>query len=205
MLRFRIALASVLVIGAGTVGAGLTAASAASVAHVQNKLTKAEQSLAKHVPSSYACTSRTPKAQKDYSDAYPTVKKQAKSIVAAIVCAPTGTSVPDYVIFAQWKNATDMNAFFQAVAADWNVQPDESAGGTTCPQEAGYVTREISARGQKVVRSGLIVCRPSTQDHQAEIVWTEKSHKITGDAGLTSDPDGSLVHAWWNSDQGGVK
>jgi hypothetical protein len=197
MFRFRIAaLAGVLVIGA--VGAGLTAASAATVAHVQNKPTKGEQSLANHVPSSYANTCKTATASFKKAEAkiFPKVKKQINSIVAAIVCSPTGASVPDTVVFTQWKNVADMNADYQANVAGFGIQPDQAPGQTPCPQESPSVVN-----GTTVGRS---VCDPSSPNPPAELVWTTTSLKILVRASLDNDPGGAVLDAWWKGDSGPV-
>ena len=202
MLGLRVAaLVSVLVIGAGTVGAGLTTASAATVAHVQKKPTNAERSLIKHAPSSYAntCTGGTAKWKKLYAGVIPAAKKQTKSIVAAVICAPSGGSV-DTVILTQWKNVADMNAFYQAVVADFNVEPNsidlQNGQLTDCPTERGY---EVGAF------TGRFVCQHMSSDNSAELYWTNETLKIMGDASLTTDPDGSLLYAWWNADSGGLR
>ena len=194
MLRFKIAaLASVLVIGA--VGAGLTAASAATVAHVQDKVTKAEQSLANHVPQSFVttCVGETAKLRGVYARSFPKVKKQTKSIVAAITCSPTGASPPDTVVYTQWKNVADMNALYQAAVADFNIQPNSGAQ-ATCPFES------TSTVGGTPV--GRAVCQPALPGLSAEIYWTTDSLKIMGDALLKTDPDGSLLTTWWKGDSG---
>jgi hypothetical protein len=199
MLRFRIAaLAVVLVIGA--LGAGLTAASAATVAHAQDKPTKGEQFLGKHVPASFGstCVALTASTKKDYAKSYPKVKKQINSIGAAISCTPTGTNVPEIVIFTQWKNAADMNAYYRAVVAGYNIQLNAAvAGQATCPLESA------STAGGAIV--GRVVCQPSMSKQPAEIVWTTDSLKILGDALVTTDPDGSLLNTWWKGDSGPVK
>jgi hypothetical protein len=197
MFRFRIAaLAGVLVIGA--VGAGLTAASAATVAHVQNKPTKGEQALDNHVPQSYAntCVGFTASFKKGDAKTFPEVKKQINRIVAAIDCGPTGASVPDSVVFVQWKNVADMNAYYQANVALFGIQPEQGvAAQATCPREKSY----SSGAGTTVGRS---VCNPSSPNPPAEIVWTATSLKISGDADLKNDPDGSVLTGWWNGDSG---
>jgi hypothetical protein len=194
MLRFRVAvIVSVLVIGAGTVGAGRTAS-----AHALNKPTKAEQSLIGHVPSSYAdtCTGDTAKWKKLYAGVFPAAKKQTKSIGAAIICTPTGV---DTVIFTQWKNAADMNAFYQAVVADFNVAPNsihlQNGQMTACPTEMGYAVG---------ASTGRVVCQHMNSDNSAELYWTNETLKIVGDASLKPDPAGSLLYAWWNADSGGL-
>jgi hypothetical protein len=199
MFRFKVAaLAGVLVIGA--VGAGLTAASAATVAHVQNKPTKGEQALANHVPSSYADTCKTFTASFKKGDAktFPEVKKQINRIVAAIDCGPTGASVPDSVVFVQWKNVADMNSYYQANVALFGIQPDQGvAAQATCPREKSY------SSGAGTPTAGRSVCSPgSGGSGSSEIVWTTTSLKITGDADLKSDPDGSVLTGWWNGDAG---
>ena len=199
MLRFRIAaLASVLIIG--TLGAGLTAASAATVAHVRDKPTKGEQSLSNHVPQSYitTCVGLTASTKKDYAKSYPKLKKQIGSIAAAISCTPMGIGVPEIVIFTQWKNAADMNAYYKAVVAGYNIQPNAAvASPATCPLES-----TSRASGTAV---GRVVCQPSVSKQPAEIVWTTDSLKILGDALVTTDPDGSLLNTWWKADSGPVK
>jgi hypothetical protein len=195
MFRFKIAaLAGVLVIGA--VGAGLTAASAATVAHVPNKPTKGEQALANHVPSSYAntCQTATASLKKAEAKVYPKLKKQINNIVAAIICSPTGASVPDKVAFIQWKNVADMNAHYQAKVAALGIQPSQLPGQTPCPQESPSVVN-----GTTVGRS---VCDPSSPNPPAEFVWTTTSLKITGDALLQSDPGGAVLDAWWKGGSG---
>ncbi len=203
MRRFRIAgwaCALVIVIGTGTVGAGLTAASAATVAHVQNKPTKAEQSLIKHAPPSYAgtCTGDTAKWKGLYAGVFPAAKKQTKSIVAAVICAPNGASV-DTVVLTQWKNVADMNVFYQAVVADFNVQPNsiqlQNGQLTVCPAERGY---------QVAAFTGRFVCQTVSSDQSAEIYWTNEKLRILGDASLKPDPGGSRLYAWWNADSGGL-
>jgi hypothetical protein len=198
MFRFRIAaLAGVLVIGA--VGAGLTAASAATVAHVQNKPTKGEQALANHVPSSYAntCVGFTASTKKTEAKIFPKVKKQINTIVAAIQCKPTGASVPKVVVFTQWKNVADMNADYQANVDDLNVQPEQGdAAQATCPRETSY------SLGAGTTDAGRSVCTPGQPD--SEIVWTATSLKISGYAALSNDPDGSVLTGWWKGDSGPV-
>jgi hypothetical protein len=199
MFRFGIAaLAGVLVIGA--VGAGLTAASAATVAHVQNKPTKGEQSLANHVPSSFAntCAGVTASMKKTYAKTYPKVKKQTNSIVAAVSCTPTGTAVPELVVYTQWKNLADMNAYYNATVAGYGIQPEtRAAAPAVCPLES------TSTAGTTVVRVvGRVVCQPSVAKNPAEIVWTTNPLKILGDAFVTTDPDGSLLNTWWKADSG---
>jgi hypothetical protein len=200
VLRFRIAaLAGVLVIGA--VGAGLTAASAATVAHVQNKPTKGEQSLANHVPSSYAntCVGFTASTKKTDAKFFPKVKKQINQIVAAIQCKPTGASVPEVVIFTQWKNVADMNAWYQANVVDLGIQPEQGAADqATCPREKSY------SSGAGTTDAGRSVCTPGSPNPPAEIVWTATSLKISGDADLHNDPDGSVLTGWWKGDSGPV-
>jgi hypothetical protein len=198
MLRFKIAaLAGVLVIGA--VGAGLTAASAATVAHVQDKPTKGEQALANHVPSSYAntCEGFTSTKKTDEKTVHPKLKKQINRIVAAIGCTPTGASVPDTVFFIQWKNVADMNAYYQANVADFGIQPDQGvAAQATCPREKSY------SSGAGTTDAGRSVCSPGSPNPPAELVWTATSLKITGDALLKGDTDGSVLSTWWKGDSG---
>jgi hypothetical protein len=210
MLRFRIAaLASVLVIGAGTVGAGLTAASAATVAHVQYKPTKGEQSLGSHVPSSYVdtCSFATAETKKTYAAYFsdPRVKKLTNSIVAAIMCNLTGASVPETVYFTQWKNVADMNGFYHANLDGYNIAPNLGAvGQTTCPQEGTVVVGGTT--------DGRYVCQPSISKQPkqsaqpAAVVWTTNSLKIMGEAQLTTDTDGAVLYRWWtNGNPGPLK
>jgi hypothetical protein len=199
--RFRIAVwACALIVGTGMVGGGLTAASATTAAHLQRKPTKAEQALIKHVPSSYAdsCSGDTAKWKKLYAGVIPAAKKQTKSIGAAVICAPSGGSV-DTVVFTQWKKAVDMNAFYRAVVADFNVEPNsthsQNGQPTACPTERAY---------QSGAFTGRFVCQHMNSDDSAELYWTNEELRIIGDASLKPDPDGSRLYAWWNADSGGL-
>jgi hypothetical protein len=201
MPRSRVAaLACVLVIGVGSVGAGLTAASAVTVAHVQDKPTKAEQSLLKHAPSSYAdtCTGDTAKRKELYAELFSAAKKQIKSIVAAIYCAPSGAPAST-VTLTQWTNVADMNAFYQAVVADFNVEPNSIQNGPlgVCPTEGRYEVGAITGR---------VLCRAES-GYSPELFWTNETLKIMGDAydSSGSASDGALLYAWWNADSGGLR
>jgi hypothetical protein len=190
-IRFRVAVVtSVLVIGVGTVGAGLTAASAGTVAHVPDKATKAEQSLGNHVPYADTCVGATASVKALYATNYPEVKKQTKSIVAAIKCTPMGAPVPEVVIFTQWKNAADMKSYYFASVVGFNLTPNQGAAGqTTCPQEGS-----LSIKGK---HSGRYDCSPADPKHPADFFWTRESLKIMGEALLTNDTNGSALYAWF--------
>jgi hypothetical protein len=176
---------------------GLGSSVSASVAAKAPKLTKAEQKLVKkHVAPSIAdsCFGNTANEKKNLALLSDT-KGIAKRLVASVECDAPLDGVVDFVTYAQFKDAAAVNIRYKEEIdlALLEANTPEGAPGT-CPVEGQY--------GPEGNPSGRIGCALSTGSSSV-IVWSNDATKILAKASLEQDPDGSLVRAFFASDDAG--
>jgi hypothetical protein len=174
------------------------------------KTTKAESSLINdHVPPATAstCEGKTADEKKSLLKSFPAEKAHIETIVAAVFCFPTSQGSPDEVDYVQMANLNALLGLYQANLTFYNLSggpgpSKDTSGGTagptptTCPTEFPYGFSATDNRGR-------VLCEPSSSSGQADLVWTNEPLKIYGEAFLKTDPDGSLLRAFFNSPDSG--
>jgi hypothetical protein len=193
MKKWCASLATVVVM----VSLGLGPSVSASVAAKAPKLTKAEQKLVKkHVSPSIAdsCFGNTANEKKNLVTLSDT-KGIAKRLVAAVECDAPLDGVVDFVTYAQFKDVASMVSRYKEEIDLALLDPNTPEGAPgTCPVEGQY--------GAQDNPSGRVGCALSTGS-SAVIVWSNDATKILAEASLEQDPDGSLVRAFFGSDDAG--
>jgi hypothetical protein len=186
---------------------GLGASASASVGDKgKPKATKAETSLINnHVPPATAssCQGKTADEKKYLLKNFPSQKSHIKTIVAAVECFPTTQGSPDEVDYVQMANLNDLLGLYQASLDFYNLKggPGPQAGtsgflagptSSTCPAEDSYGPTGGVARGR-------FLCHPSSSSGLGDLIWTNESLKIFSEAFAKTDPNGSLLRAFFSS------
>jgi hypothetical protein len=203
----RFLTASIVVALASAFGLGSSAGASVGDKGKKPKTTKAETSLINnHVPPATAksCQGKTADEKKYLLKVFPSEKAQIKTIVAAVECFPTTQGSPDEVDYVQMANLNDLLGLYQASLDFYSLQgapgPQANAVGgglagptpSTCPAEYAYGPSGGAAKGR-------VLCHPSSSSGQGDLVWTNEPLKIYSEAFLKTDPNGSLLRAFFNS------
>jgi hypothetical protein len=180
---------------------GLNSLASASVADKgKPKKNKAEQSLIdNHVPPNTAssCSPDTKNIKKVFQKDFPSQKANIGKVLAAVACSPSGQGSPDTVLYIQFDTLNAMLGVYGANLPFYNLSQDtQPPSPGTCPEETTY-----DANGQQGV--GRVLCVPSTDQHGGDIIWTNDRLKIYSEAFLKTDPDGSLLHAFFAGNDSG--
>jgi hypothetical protein len=202
--------ASIVVMLASVFGLASTASASVGAAK-QPKTTKAETSLINNnVPPATAssCKGNTAAEKKTLIKTFPSQKGKIKAIVAAVQCFPTSQGSPDEVDYVQMGSFNDLLGLYQANLNFYNLpggpgpSANAEAGGTngptdaTCPAEYSYGPQNLPPRGR-------VLCHPSSSSGPGDLVWTNEPLKIYSEAFAKTDPDGSLLRAFFNSTDSG--
>lgn len=206
----RILTASIVVVLASAFALGSMAGASVGDKPKKPKETKAERSLIDdHVPPATAtsCSGKTANEKKNLLKSFPGQKANINKIVAAVQCFPTTQGSPDEVDYVQMANLNDLLGLYQANLDFYNLKGGPGAAAdatgftagptsTTCPAEDGYGPSGAPARGR-------FLCHPSSSSSVGDLVWTNESLKIYSEAFAKTDPDGSLLRAFFGTTASG--
>jgi hypothetical protein len=200
--------ASIVVMLASAFGLGASAGASVDTKG-KPKSTKAELSMINnHVPPATAssCHGYTAGEKKYLLKYFPNEKAHIKNVVTAVQCFPTTQGSPDEVDYVQLANLNDLFGLYQATLDFYSLQgapgpqANTTGGGgglagptpTTCPSENAYGPTGGTPLGR-------VLCHPSSTSGSSDLVWTQEPLKIYSEALLKTDPDGSLLKAFFKS------
>jgi len=190
---------------------GLASSAGAAVASKgKPKNTKAETSLINnHVPPNTAssCTGSTKAEKKALIKDFPNQKSHINAIVAAVSCFPTTQGSPDEVDYVQMGSLNDLLDLYQANLNFYNLQggpgPSKDSTGSTAGPTATTCPTEYPYGPNNAPTIGRVLCEPSTNSHEGDLVWSDEALKIYSEAFLKTDPDGSLLINFFQSGDSG--
>lgn len=169
------------------------ALAAASTAGAATPPGDAARSLLPLVPTShrYSCAALDPSSDLSLD----TVRAEAASIDAAVVCGPDGPA--DAIYYYAFRDAAAMGRTYQAVVTGTNPSADPD-----CEGDSGWAYGDDT-------HGGRIFCYLGVQTDSgpipatAVLVWTSDTHNILGLAqARRGDADARGLRKWWNASAG---